>query len=239
VVRRQSARQYRQEILSQLKANQGQPSTFFGENYSGNIDPSLHIPTPILRKIAQKFVESHKDLSLSKLIALLDSLYQGTYDDEKQMGGKLLQYYPQLREGVEPEKFNEWLDGLKGWCQVDSLCQSVFTAQEMLGNWDKWRKILIEFSKDKNINKRRASLVLLTGPVRQSTEEKLSQLAFEIIDSLKSEKDPLVTKAISWLLREMIKHYGGEVAAYLKENKESLPKIAVRETKRKLETGRK
>ena len=53
------------------------------------------------------------------------------------------------------------------------------------------------------------------------------------------EKEVLITKAVSWLLRSMIKYYRNEVTDYLNENKESLPKIAVREVSIKLETGRK
>ncbi|MBU0546548.1 DNA alkylation repair protein, partial [Patescibacteria group bacterium] len=125
------------------------------------------------------------------------------------------------------------------WSQVDSLCQSVFSVEDMTENWDKWQKILVSFSKDKNINKRRASLVLLTAPVRQSTNTEFSELAFMLIDRLKNEKGILITKAISWLLRDMVKNHKNEVATYLERTQNELPKIAFRETKRKLETGRK
>jgi len=121
---------------------------------------------------------------------------------------------------------------------VDSLCQSVFTAEDMSVSWNEWQRTLTSFSKNKNTNKRRASLVLLTAPVRQSNDERFPRLAFRIIERLKSEKEILITKAVSWLLREMIKNHKDKAAVYLQKNKESLPKIAVRETTRKLKTGR-
>lgn len=155
------------------------------------------------------------------------------------MGGKLLKDYPKLRKKIKPNELDIWLNFLNGWEQVDSICQSVFTAEDILSNWNSWKRTLIAFSKNKNINKRRASLVLLTGPVRQLDDKRFCQLAFALIERLKSEKEILITKAISWLLREMIKNHKNKVAVYLKENKESLPKIAVRETTRKLKTGRK
>jgi 3-methyladenine DNA glycosylase AlkD len=61
-----------------------------------------------------------------------------------------------------------------------------------------------------NINKRRAAAVLI-----------------------------LITKAVSWLLRNLVKHYRTEVEAYLRSNEGRLPAIAVRETFNKLKTGRK
>jgi 3-methyladenine DNA glycosylase AlkD len=75
--------------------------------------------------------------------------------------------------------------------------------------------------------------------VSQSANEEFADLAFTLINRLKHEKDILITKAISWLLRAMIKNHKSKVAAYLQKNYDKLPKIAARETKRKLETGRK
>jgi len=44
---------------------------------------------------------------------------------------------------------------------------------------------------------------------------------------------------VSWLLRSMLRHHERAVAAYVRENRHSLPAIAVRETTRKITTGRK
>ena len=100
-------------------------------------------------------------------------------------------------------------------------------------------KNISQFSMDKNIHKRRASLVLLTFPVRKSQDKRLSDLAFTNIEKLKNENDILITKAISWLLRSLIANHRKEVEIYIDKNINSLPKIAIRETKRKLTTGRK
>ena len=231
--------QYHREILKSLKVNKGMPSKHFGKNYGGNSDPSLHVKIQTLRSIVKNFANQYQNFTLNELLNLLDLLYKGEYDDEKQVGGKLLQHYPIHKRNIKPIRLNTWLNHLNGWSQVDSLCQSVFSAKDMTENWGKWKKVLISFSKDKNVNKRRASLVLLTTPVRQSTNTEFTNLAFALIDRLKHEKDILITKAISWLLREMIKNHKNKVATYLQKNYEELPKIAVRETKRKLETGRK
>ena len=80
-------------------------------------------------------------------------------------------------------------------------------------------------------------MVFLTTPVSQSADKRLSDLAFENIDRLKHEKDILITKAISWILRSLVKHHKKEVSKYLEDSKESLPKIAIRETKNKITYG--
>ena len=111
--------------------------------------------------------------------------------------------------------------------------------QLFLAGWKEWNRFLGKLSLDENINKRRASLVFLTGPAYYSADTKLSGLAFEIIDTLKGERDVIITKAVSWLLRSMVKNHKQAVLSYVRRNQGSLPKIAIRETMRKIQTGRK
>jgi 3-methyladenine DNA glycosylase AlkD len=66
---------------------------------------------------------------------------------------------------------------------------------------------------------------------------RLAEEAFRRIEKLKSEKEIMITKAISWVLRSMIRHYRSEVSNYVDQNAATLPKIAVRETRVKLDTG--
>lgn len=99
--------------------------------------------------------------------------------------------------------------------------------------------LLTAFTQDANVHKRRASLVLLTKPLRESDDPRLAKLAFANAGKLKREKDILVTKAVSWILRSLIKHHRAQVEAYLEAHADTLPKIAVRETRVKLQTGKK
>jgi 3-methyladenine DNA glycosylase AlkD len=119
------------------------------------------------------------------------------------------------------------------------MCQSKFSATEVLTKWEKWKSLLTKLASDGNTHKRRASLVLLTKPVRDSGDARLADLAFATIDKLKQNREILVTKAISWLLRDLIKNHRQRVEKYLEENEDTLPRIAVRETRIKLLTGRK
>jgi 3-methyladenine DNA glycosylase AlkD len=139
----------------------------------------------------------------------------------------------------EPALFDEWLEHVMGWAEVDVLCSGSYSVAAVPHYWKKWEPLLRKFSKSKNIHKRRASLVLLIAPLRKKSSEPLSVMAIETIERLKGEKEILVTKAISWLLRTMIKHHKDLVAEYIEENRTTLPSIAVRETLVKLTTGRK
>lgn len=208
-------------------------------NYSGSIHLDYNLKTSDSRQIAKDWVKDNSNIEIDDFVLLLDSLYESDSIDEKMMAGKLIGYQSKLRSHINPQSVNKWLSYLVGWAEIDSLCQSNFTYKDLFSNWAEWEKLLDELSQDKNVSKRRASIVLLTGPISHSDDERLVQIAFQNIDRLKLEKDILITKAISWLLRDMTKNHRDEVAKYLEENNETLPKIAIRETNRKLLTGRK
>lgn len=212
---------------------------FNAQSYMGTSDPYLGVSNPEKYKIGRAFKKPFPDISFDELISLFTSLSQGKTFEEKTMPGFIIDRFPLHRSQIQPSHLDEWLEYLEGWCEIDSICQSTFPAEQLLNNWTDWKKYLVRFSNDTNISKRRASLVLLCKPVAQSSDECLKDLSFEIIETLKHETSPLVTKAISWLLRQMVENHRTDVERYLEMNKDSLPKIALRETRKVILTGKK
>lgn len=229
---------YHLEILEEIKKHAGRGSAHSGSaSYLGSSHFFYSIKVPIKRQVAKEWATNHRDISLKGLLDLLDSLFAGKSYEEKTIAGILLGYFPKLREQIDPHRLDKWLDELEGWAEVDTLCQGTFKAQELLSRFEVWKNLLQKFSRSDTSAKRRTSLVLLTDAVSKSNDKRLATLAFENIDRLKSEKDILITKAISWLLRDLIKHHQKEVEVYINKYKESLPKIAVREATAKLLHG--
>jgi len=235
--------QHHQKILEEIKkaakVKEIDPR-FDPQRYSGHNDPVYPVNNPTMRRIAKNWLREQEGFSFKELLATLDSLYHGQSDNEKQIAGMIIGYLqPEARRRIPLKKLNQWLDRLVGWCQVDSLCQSSFSAEDVLSNWVGWQKFLRRLAQSENINKRRAALVFLVRPVR-SGDDRIVNFAFKIIDGLKLEKDKLITKAISWLLREIIRgDRKKEVGSYLRKNRDFLPSFVVREVSRKLLTGRK
>ena len=127
--------------------------------YLGNGHFSYHISNPVKWNILKDFVKKHKEISLEEFTGLLDILYSGASYDEKSIAGMLIGYYKNHRTGIELESLAAWIEELIGWAEIDSLCQSNFQAEELLSNssrWNRWQKMLVKFSKDKNISKRRS-----------------------------------------------------------------------------------
>lgn len=231
---------YHLELINELRKQAVQETKHQQDrdkSYLGTTKFSYGFKTSVRRQIVKDWIKKHPQLSFEEYRDLLSSLYSGKSHDEISLAGKLLKLLPKLRKQLDPVLLNRWLESVEGWAEVDSICQSKFSAGEMLAKWRIWNNLIKNLSINENVHKKRASLVLLTKPVRDSADARLTKLAFANIDRLKNEKDILITKAISWLLRDLIKNHRKEVEEYLEKNKESLPKIAVREVSNKLETG--
>jgi 3-methyladenine DNA glycosylase AlkD len=231
---------HHREILKLIEDNSGKATQHtFVDSYLGNSHPRYPISAPVLRRIAKEWMKAHKDLTAETFSALLTSLVEGKSFTEKCMAGILLDCSTLDQRKFGPSLFDQWLDHLIGWAEVDAVCTGRYTESEIPANIKQWKTLLLKFSKSKNIQKRRASVVLLCSPLSQDRYDILAEIALTNVDRLKSEKEILITRAISWVLRSMIRYHKDLVSAYIKENAESLPKIAVRETLVKLKTGKK
>ncbi len=197
------------------------------------------VPVPERRRMARAWLAAHKASPPSDILAVIDSLITGASHEEKTLGALLLGYAAKAQAAVTPVRVDGWLDHLNGWAEVDSLCFNVFKADEMARDWPAWRAAIGRWSRDANINKRRAALVLLAGPTHYVDDTRFSDLAFEVIETLKAERDIKITKAVSWLLRAMSDQHKDAVARYVDAERARLPAIAVRETLTKLRTGTK
>lgn len=228
-----------QELLDEVIKNSKKATQHtFLDNYLGNTNPRYAISMPKLRSVGKNWIKT-QTFNPKQFYQFVTSLIKAPSSTEKMLGGIFLDFSRKHLEEFDPKILDQWLNQLQGWAEVDTLCYGHFNVDRMLENWPVWKKVLNSLNKSKNINKRRASIVLLCKPLTRSNDERVSRQAFQMIDVLKSEKEVLITKAISWTLRSMIKLHRTELEKYLSKNKTSLPAIAVRETSIKLKTGRK
>ena len=231
---------HHRDILEQIQAAEpGRGQTTQRPEHLGTTRKWYGLKNEQRRRILLDFRAAHKDLDYADWLALIDSLYQGESYEERCAPQTLLLKYPHYRCQLPLAQLDAWLGCLDGWAEVDSTCQTVFSAKDLLADWAGWSALLAALGADANINKRRAALVLLTAPISQSDDTRILDLSLQLIDRLKSERDKRITKAISWLLRKGVKQHRGAIAAYLETNAPSLPAIAVRETRKKLLTGKK
>lgn len=224
-------------LVARLKSEAVKFGRFDLAGYVGTTSVVYNVSVPKRQEIVRAWAKEHKDVSRDDLVGLVDLLFSGDSHEEKSLASLLLGRYPAYLTMIEARWLDVWMGRLSGWAEVDSFCDEIdvwLRADAM-----KRVSLLKNWNKDKQIEKRRASLVVLCSSVRNNDSKSLRDLAFTFIDALKVEKHVMITKAISWLLRTLIKYHKAAVARYLKEKESSLPRIAVREVIRKLEMGKK
>jgi len=228
-------------LVAQLRAA-GRPQRGCGDNdsYASGGHPFFNVSIPDLRRIARGWLGAHRKIADDEeVLALAGRLITGEAYEEKVLGAVILGYSDRARRLATPAMLEGWLDHVAGWAEIDSLCASVFPADQMAADWPAWRALIERLAGDANINKRRAALVLLCTPSRTSDDVRFRDLAFVVIEKLKAERPILITKAVSWLLRSMSVQHAAAVSAYVEAHAASLPAIAVRETRTKLRSGTK
>lgn len=225
------------DLVATLKSEAVKLGRFDLAGYVGTTSVVYNVSVPKRREIAKVWAKEHKNVRQDELIHLVDLLFCGISHEEKSLASLILGRFPKQLAALEARWLDAWMGRLSGWAEVDSFCDEIDVW--LRADVAKRVSLLAKWNKDMQIEKRRASLVVLCSSVRNDDSKGLSDLSFSFIDALKSEKHVMITKAISWLLRALIRYHKADVARYLKENASSLPSIAIREVTRKMETGRK
>ena len=195
------------QILQQIKKNSGKGTAHtFLDSYLGNSHFRYPISAPVLRRIAKDWMKDHRRFIRWRFRLSANGLGRIASGTEKSMAGILLDYATADQRKFKPALFDQWLNHLEGWAEIDAVCTGRYAETEVVSQWDKWKPLLIKFSKSKNINKRRASIVFFCSPLSKVENEEISQTALQIVDTLKAEREILITKAISWILRSMVRY---------------------------------
>ncbi len=176
-------------ILNEIKARSGVPTSHtFLDGYLGNSHPRYPINAPTLREIAKTWAKENKTLTAKEFCSVLDSLINAPSSTEKVMAGIIMDYGTKEQITFDPKIFDRWLDQLEGWAEVDAVCTGRFTIKAIPENWSAWEKLLRRFAKSKNINKRRASLVLLCSPIRYADNNEMAEVHLKISNGSSTKK---------------------------------------------------
>ena len=190
---------------------------------------------PQLRDIARAWGRVHQQVALDDLVALVDSLWNGESREERMLFTYLFEHHKHLVPDLTRADFERWRRGLDNWEMTDGL--GWVMALWLLGDSDTRLDYLGELIADEDVWSRRLALVSTTPINRGHTGFTIPDLTLELVDRVKEERHPMITKAVSWALREMTKSHPDRVVTYLEENREVLAAHVVREVRNKLRTG--
>lgn len=152
------------------------------------------------------------------------------------LGMELLVRYRRRIPDLTWDHFDRWRRKVDNWGLTHGLGINILAPwlladphARLSRSWD-----LIA---DEDAWSRRVALVATVPINRGHTGFTIPDLTLELVDRVTEERHPMITKAVSWALQEMIKKHPDQVAAYLEENQEVLAAHVVREVSNKLRTG--
>jgi 3-methyladenine DNA glycosylase AlkD len=127
-----------------------------------------------------------------------------------------------------------WLQESEGWAMVDTLCCDALAP--MLITYPDLAAKTRSWPRSKNLWVRRASLVIFCVPVGKG---QFAEQALDHAAQLLADRDPMIVKAESWILRTALKHFRTDVDAFLTAHESACAPLILREVRTKLTTGRK
>ncbi len=193
------------------------------------------VRVPQLRKIAKAWYRAHKKIACDDLVALVETLWNRGSREERVLAMLLLEHYKHWAPDLTRGHFECWRRDLDSWEITDGLGWAL--ALWLMGDLDARLDYLWDLIADEDVWSRRLALVSTARINQGKTGITIPDFTLQLVDQVKEERHPMITKIVSWALREMIKHHREQVIAYLEENRDVLAGHVVREVSNKLHTG--
>ncbi len=198
----------------------------------------LGVKVPDQRKVRKELSRRLKGSDPQHVISITKQLVDTKIFECQQVAYEILEKNKKARDALTLQDLEDLRKGLDNWVSVDTY--SGYLAGVA------WREgtipdELIEKWARSDDNWERRTAVVCTVALNQKARGGSGdpEKTLWVCEMVKSDKDDMVRKALSWALRELSKIDREAVVQFVDRHHEVLPKRVLREVKRKLETGRK
>jgi len=162
---------------------------------------SLGVRVPILRKIAKDWLKNNKEVSDKEFLDLIQVLWKQPLFELRSLAQELLMAHKRFLKKFAWKVGESWLNEVNNWVHGDVLSSQILG---FLVLWDQsYLKNLKSYLQKPGKWHRRAAIISLLQLIRKKEIKPKEVLA--MIEVIKKDKDPMIQKAISWVLREMIR----------------------------------
>jgi len=192
--------------------------------------PILGAPAGLPRALALELVERMKQgASLDDIIAIAGALYASGIMEEGSCANSLLAAFWRRFHPEHWDTFEHWIGLFNCWGTTDSFGLKVLGPLVLRDGPPIAR--LRRWATSANPWARRASVVSLIPLARRGRH---IEIILEIIDTLLSDPEDIIQKAIGWALKEMCKGDPRAVVTYLADHRERMSRLALRYASEKL-----
>ena len=192
--------------------------------------------TAELREVRREFTHRLKDAAphvVHELANLLIDVPQTAY---RFIAYELIHHHPAAISHLNAWQLEQLGRGIASWGAVD--CFAVYLSGPVWRDRRIPNSLIHGWARSADRWWRRAALVS-TVPLNSKSQGGAGDTyrTLQVCRLLERDRDPMVTKAMSWALRELAKRDPRAVRDYLAARKDALPAIVLREVTNKLKTG--
>jgi len=178
----------------------------------------------ITKQIAKKYFDKVRNLNKNQIFSICEKLLQSDYGEEKSIAFDWVFRLKKQYQKQDFKIFETWLKKyISDWGDCDTFSTGAFG--EFLLQFPEFLERVKSWTKSKNRWMRRASAVILIYSIRKG---KFINKLLEIADALRIDKDDLVQKGYGWMLKELSDLHPKLVFGYVMENKNRMPRTALR-----------
>lgn len=190
--------------------------------------------TPNMRAIRRKFSRALKAASPDFVLRLAKKLC--AIDGYRWFAYELVQCHQAAFERLDAGTLEALGRGINSWWTVDAFARSLSGPAWLCGQVSD--DLILSWARSPDRWWRRAALVSTVAlNVRSHGGNGDSPRTLRVCRILVDDHDPMVAKAVSWALRQLIVHDAAAVRAFLAKYDAALAALVKREVRNKLRTG--
>jgi 3-methyladenine DNA glycosylase AlkD len=217
-------------LRKQLKDNANPERAVQEKRYLKSPYKFIGTSLPFADKISKEFRKVNRDAGRDYIIELVKMLWNSEYHDEKRLGLRILQFYPEyLNISIMP-MLEKMLMESPTWDLVDD--NSIHLVGTVLEKDKKAYAYLKKWSASENFWMKRSSLISQILLLRQDKGDK--KLFFKFAEKMLHEKEFFIRKAIGWGIREMSKSDPDSAFDFLMKIKGRASGLTLREGAKRL-----
>jgi 3-methyladenine DNA glycosylase AlkD len=196
--------------------------------------PEIRIPE--LRRLRREFSRELRDAPAALVTGAAVALSQMDEPRHRFVAYELVQHHPASAARLDVRTLERLGKGMSSWAEVD--CFSVYLSGAAWLRGTISDAVILRWAHSKDLWWRRAALVS-TVPLNSRTHGGKGDVRRTLLvcRALEAGREPMITKAVSWALRELAKRKPDAVRSFLDSRGAGLAALVLRETRNKLDTG--
>ena len=178
----------------------------------------------IVNKIAKKYWNEINHRGKGEIFKICEELYSSDYTEDAFIVSFWGEHFKFFVNAEDLAVFENWIQKyINNWSKCDGLCNHA--VGDLIMKYPNEVDELKRWAKSDNRWLRRASSVSLIVPAKKGD---FLKEAFKICNILLTDEDDMVQKGYGWLLKEESRNHQEEVFGYVIENKDKMPRTALR-----------